>query len=196
MNSVAASQIVLNFFLSAGLMHFFDMLNALQVMCFMTMINQRFPANAQLFVNTIIGILNVDILNPDFLNDMLFNFDRDQQLMEILKDEKNTTYADLNILIPSLTEMGFETYNVILNLQGLFMVFILLIVEYVVLALLLPILYCLEVRRRREKRMYEGGKRSRSCIKRWLWRVGPRIKRFKQSLLFNQPVLVVQEAVL
>ena len=92
--------------------------------------------------------------------------------------------------------MGFETYNVILNLQGLFMVFILLAGEYIILAFLLPILYCLEVRRKKEKRMYEGGKRSRSCIKRWLWKLGPRIKKFKQSLLFNQPVLVVQEAVL
>ena len=102
MNSVAASQFVMNFFLSAGLMHFFDMLNALQIMCFMTMINQQFPANAQFFVNTIIGVLNVDILSPDYLNDVLFNFERDHKLMEILTDENNVTYADLNILIPSI----------------------------------------------------------------------------------------------
>ena len=102
MNSVAASQMILNFFLSAGLMHFFNMLNALQIMCFMTMINQRFPANAQFFVNTIIGILNVDILSPDFLNNLLFKFKRDMNLMAILTDEKNNTFAYLNILIPSI----------------------------------------------------------------------------------------------
>ena len=91
MNSVAVLNIVINYFVSASLMHLFDMMNALQIMCFMTMINQRFPANAQVFVQTVISILNVDILSPDLINDRLFNFQYDETLMESLSNDFNST---------------------------------------------------------------------------------------------------------
>ena len=95
-------------------MRFMDMMNALQIMCFMTMINQRFPANAQFFVNTLINILNVDILSPDLINNWLFNFKYDHTLVQILNDHRNK--GQHNFIIPPIEEMGFETYNSILNL--------------------------------------------------------------------------------
>ena len=54
--------------------------------------------------------------------------------MDIL-NEPNSNYTDKNILIPTIKEMGFNSYNVVLNLQGLFMVFIFIFIEYLILAL-------------------------------------------------------------
>jgi hypothetical protein len=114
-NTFAGAQLAINIFLSAGLMHFFEMLNSLQIMCFQTMMNLDYPANAAFFADTIISILNVDVLSPELITDAYFNFTSDEQLMEILNDP-NSTYSDQNILIPSIQEMGFESYNSILNM--------------------------------------------------------------------------------
>ena len=74
MNTVMATQATMNFFLSASLVHVLGMFHSLQVMCFQTMMNLQYPSNAQLFVTAIISILNVDILNPDWINDYIFEF--------------------------------------------------------------------------------------------------------------------------
>jgi hypothetical protein len=50
--------------------------------------------------------------------------------------------------------------------------------------------------RRREKMQYEGGSRRRNCAKKCLQKVGPRIKKFKHSMVYNQAILFVLEAVL
>jgi hypothetical protein len=92
--------------------------------------------------------------------------------------------------------MGFESYNAILNLQGLFMVFNLLFVEYLFLAVALTVLYLLEAMKNREKRQNEEGSRKSKCAKKCLLRVGPPIKKFKHSMVYHQPITVVLEAVL
>jgi hypothetical protein len=148
------------------------------------MMNLDYPANAEFFANTIISILNVDVLSPEYINQALFNFTSDESLMQLLNDP-NSTYSYLNILIPTIQEMGFESYNAILNLQGLFVVFILVAAEYILLAFALIILYLLEAMRKREKAQYEGGSRRNKCAKKCLQKVGPVIKRFKHSMVYN-----------
>ena len=84
MNTIAGVQLVLNIFLSAGFAYFLEMLNSLQIMSFQTMMNLSYPANAAFCANTIVSILNVDVLSPDMINNALFNFTSDESLMEIL----------------------------------------------------------------------------------------------------------------
>ena len=48
----------------------------------MTMLNLRFPANAQSFSFSVITIANVDILDPELINSILrFNFTRDYEVI-------------------------------------------------------------------------------------------------------------------
>jgi hypothetical protein len=114
-NSVAVVHMAINFFVAAGLMHLLSMMNSLQIMSFQTMLNVYFPANASLVSAFIIKILNVDLISPEIVNELLFDFTRDYQLIE---------ESTPSILLPSIQEMGFETLNPILNLQGLFLIFV------------------------------------------------------------------------
>ena len=149
------------------------------------MMNLSYPSNASFFANAIISVLNVDVLSPDILNNWLFNFESDNRLMDIL-NEPNSNYTDKNILIPTIKEMGFNSYNVVLNLQGLFMVFIFIFIEYLILALGLLAQFFIK----RKLQQYEGGEEI------WKYKIRPHLKKLKKSMLFKQPILVVLEAVL
>jgi len=81
------SQLAINTFLAVSLVHILNLVNALQVVCFMSMLNLRFPANAQFFAFSIMQIVNVDILDPDLINPMLgLNFQRDYELINIWQE--------------------------------------------------------------------------------------------------------------
>ena len=59
----------------------------------------------------------MDIVDPDLINEYLgLNFERDVKLVELV---------DTSVLIPQVQDLGFETFNTILNLGGLFCLLIL-----------------------------------------------------------------------
>jgi hypothetical protein len=74
------------------------------------MVNVSFPANASFLSSLIIEILNVDLISPDFINDKIFDFTPYYDLIEQFNS------SSPSILLPTIQEMGFETFNPILNL--------------------------------------------------------------------------------
>lgn len=54
----------LNTALSAGLSTFLNMLNALNIICFKLLLDLDYPANVQLIMGNIIGLLNADVIDP------------------------------------------------------------------------------------------------------------------------------------
>jgi len=89
------------------------------------MLNLSFPANAQFFAFSILRIVNVDILDPDLINPILgLNFERDEEMISVWEQVMSINPLYSNYLTPSIQEMGFETFNPILNLGGLFFIFL------------------------------------------------------------------------
>lgn len=60
------------------------------------MMNIEYPANAQFAASTIIEILNADVLNPQLLHDLMFDFENDWDLERILETDER--YFGLNIV--------------------------------------------------------------------------------------------------
>ena len=79
------SSFILNMFLAASLQQMFGMMNVLQVIVFHTLLSIEFPQNAMLVNQMIVEILTVDILEPDYVHEMLgLNFRADLEVGEQL----------------------------------------------------------------------------------------------------------------
>lgn len=129
MNVLMFAQFTLNLIIQVGLSYILGTFHILQIVCFQTMMNIEYPANAQFASHTIIDILNADVLNPELVYNLLFNFNFDLQLDSLLENDER--YWSLNI-IPQIKDMGFKTFNPILNLGGLFIVFLFVTVQFAV----------------------------------------------------------------
>lgn len=60
------------------------------------MMNIEYPANAQFAANQIITILNADMLNPEIIHALIFNFESDENLVKKLDSSKQ--YIRYNII--------------------------------------------------------------------------------------------------
>ena len=75
--------------------------------------NIQHPANSQAFLNLNMLVLNVDVL--EFTNDYLFDFNYDEELVEI--EEK---IGDDRILFEQIQQADFSSYNPIMNIGGIY----------------------------------------------------------------------------
>jgi hypothetical protein len=62
MNVLMFAQFTLNLIVQVGLSYILGTFHILQIVCFQTMVNIEYPANAQFAASTIIDILNADVL--------------------------------------------------------------------------------------------------------------------------------------
>lgn len=73
----------MNVFLAASLSQLIGAFHVLQVICFQTMMNLKYPGNAQFYASQIISLLNVDVLEPEEINAFFgFDFSGDYWLMK------------------------------------------------------------------------------------------------------------------
>ena len=74
------------------------MFHPLQIMVFETMLNIQYPANATFLSTTISHIINVDILDPDKLGEILLNY----SLSDAVSEDPNyyQNEDEIEILIP------------------------------------------------------------------------------------------------
>jgi hypothetical protein len=94
--------------------------NTLQIVCFQTMMTLEYPANAQLVANKLISILNADVLNPEIITDVMFDFTSEDQLADEVNS--NSTLYPYDI-VAQIRDMDFESFNPIKNIGGIFSVF-------------------------------------------------------------------------
>lgn len=129
MNAVAITQISLNFLISASMSMFFNMIGTLNVICFQLMLNLNYPGNVQMVMGTILGLLNAEMIDPNLLNHMVFNYDPD-----VLYVESAFVFEKTMFLNKQIYDVGFETYNPVLNLGGLYFIFLLILINMGILA--------------------------------------------------------------
>lgn len=142
MNAVALTQIVLNVFISASLSMFFSLIGTLNIICFQLMIKLDYPGNVQLIMGTILRLLNAELLDPTLLDQVVFDFSTDVLYVEaaIVKVQKM-------FLSQQIYDVGFETYNPVLNLGGLYFIFLFILINMTVLAAFKLVMLFLKVRK-------------------------------------------------
>lgn len=96
MNTVLIIQFIMNMVLSTALNMLLGIFNVLQILCFQTMMNLRYPANAQFLVGKIINILNMEILDPHIVYNLLYDFKSDEDLA--LKTSTDSSLIHYRIL--------------------------------------------------------------------------------------------------
>ena len=87
--------------------------------------NLKYPGNAQFLALQIITILNIDVLDPNLIYDLVgFDFSYEDDLMK--QTEEDVSAKDYAI-ITQVQDMDFQSFNPIMNIGGLFVVILIII---------------------------------------------------------------------
>lgn len=97
------------------------MIGALNIVCFQLMLNLDYPANVQLIMGNILKLLQADVIDPVWLDGSVFDYSSDERYVEYAMDQNHPMFLKKQIY-----DCGFETYNPVLNLGGLYGIFVLL----------------------------------------------------------------------
>ena len=73
------------------------------------------PANVDLVNNIIFQVLSADIIQPEWTIYQLYDFDQDERYAQSVLNNETTT-----VLGNHLVDIGFETFNPILNASSFF----------------------------------------------------------------------------
>ena len=79
------------------------------------MININLPANALYYQSTVVSILNVEIITPELTTEKIWDMSRDYEFIDELANTGEQTILNFQIM-----EIGFDTFNPILNVGGYF----------------------------------------------------------------------------
>ena len=99
------------------------------------MLMLQFPANANLLTNAVSIIINLDLLDPDFLSNLILNFSIENAILENPEYEVTEENEEV-ILIAQIQNQGYETYHPILNLGGIFVIISMFLIKTVVFLVL------------------------------------------------------------
>lgn len=116
------------------------------------MIKLLLPPNVQMFQNVLVRLINVELLDPEWTTSYVFDFDKDIELVETMQDQNTQT-----ILGNQIINMGFETFNPILNLGGLFIILNFSLVITLASMVVISISYAGQGLIRFASRGFEGG---------------------------------------
>jgi|APSaa5957512535_1039671.scaffolds.fasta_scaffold557627_1 hypothetical protein len=71
MNSVLYAQALFEVVVAVSLAHILNMFHPLQIMVFQSMLSLQYPANAIFLTYSVSKIINLDILDPELLSELL-----------------------------------------------------------------------------------------------------------------------------
>lgn len=107
------------------------MISSLNVICFQMMMTFKVPVNVKFFFGILLTFINADLLDPQWTTSLVFDYEPDIIFVEEAFDNSQPL-----ILTREIYEQGFETFNPILNLGGLFVIITYVVIKMVVLLLL------------------------------------------------------------
>ena len=178
-------------------------------MTFQTMVNLQSPSNVEYFLSIFIKLLNIEVIDPQetfwYLDAVGIDFGEDEEYATY----ENRNETDEGYFLKShVMEMGFETYNPVLNAGGIFVFIFATITSMVIVPLVFYVCkftykFCrfLDRMERHNARLtalgYEGGEKKKKekskkkkdrftrCCDCFMYRTlnGP-----KRALLFNMPI--------
>lgn len=129
-------------------------LRVLQLISFFACINIQFPASLQVILGYIIGIVTIDIVEVDQVFTFL-DFDEDYNLFE--DNQENNKGIQIN---DNMQDIGFGSYNPVLNMGGLTFVIVFIFCEMIVFAFLMGLYKLCKLLRGKKKKTRvskEGG---------------------------------------
>lgn len=135
--------------MAMSLQQLLSSLSALQIICFMTMLNLNYPGNAITVANIFLDIFKAEVIDPQLLTDILnldLEFEFEYKKQQSIKD---------NFFISNYDNFGFETYNPILNLGGFFLILALYPLQLFICKIVRKIVIYLVYRREAEKKFHE-----------------------------------------
>lgn len=77
---------------------------------------QSWPVNLTVVLQIIGEIMNFEIIDPVLITGQMFDFDPDEDYAQLMQTEYQSRVRF------QLVDMGFETYNPILNVGGIFFI--------------------------------------------------------------------------
>ena len=72
----------MNIFIAGALQYLMGAFEFLQIVVFSSLIIIQFPANSQFVLMQIKEIINADVIDPELTTDLLFDFQRDYQVVD------------------------------------------------------------------------------------------------------------------
>lgn len=87
------------------------------------MCNLDYPANVKYVMGVIFKLLNAEIIDPLWSTAYIYNFNNDIQYVEYAMEQNHPMF-----LSKAIYDVGFETFNPILNLGGLYIFFLVVVV--------------------------------------------------------------------
>lgn len=155
----------------------------MQIICFSCLVNLPFPSNLQALIKQLFSIVNFDLIDPQTVTNRIFNFKLDKFYAKQAQNNNVPTY-----LIDSFIALNFDTYNPIKNVDGLF-VLILMLLFFILFAVLVKafaglIRQLLEITRDLGRLFMEGGeKKKKKGTKR---RKTKKVKKSRNALLESE----------
>jgi hypothetical protein len=135
--------------------YFVGALNVLQVMSFQSLVNSVPPSNFEFVFGELIKFLNVEVLDPQWTTQIVFDFSYAEDKVEMINHTET-------ILIPILKDSGFETYDPVLNSGGISIILSGLIILLLIKGIIEFLRYL-----RSKKLSFEGGSKIKQILKSW-----------------------------
>ena len=153
------------------------------------MMNFSFPANAKMFSNLLLQIINAEVLDPEWTTELVYDFTRDRDMMDLVEETNKET-----ILIDQIQENGFENFNPILNLGGIFVIFTIYLARVLLFVCLKILAWAFRLCNRinRISTKFEGGRSRIMSISKTSNRLSLKLKK---DLFFNLFPVIIFESV-
>jgi hypothetical protein len=105
-----------------------------------------------MIMGVFLSLLNADAIDPEWLGGVTFNFDPDVKYVEYAFSEDHPMFLNKQIY-----DVGFETYNPVLNLGGLYIIMSFILAHMILLIIYKGLMSCLKVILHRLPSVKEGG---------------------------------------
>ena len=110
------------------------------------------PANVELVNNMIFQVLSADIIQPEWTIYQVYEFEQDEQFAQTLLNNETST-----VLGNHLVDIGFETFNPILNASSFFSLICIYFISLAAIPLLKCIINKISLKLKRQTSYKEGG---------------------------------------
>jgi hypothetical protein len=195
MNAFAIIQVGINVLVSVSLSQLLAMISSLNIICFSSMIKTDQPPNKQYVNGIFVRILGAEVIDPSWSTELIFDFEPDEEYINdlLINDKLDSTSMGANIY-----DLGFETFNPILNSGGFYIIYIatlMLMGAIILVKVVSKMMIIISSHMPTAPATQEGGSKSKlkSCCKKCKKKSKKAYKGLENDLFFAVPITLVTE---
>lgn len=154
------------------------------------------PANKLFVLSIFIRILNVEVLDPEWTTELMFDFNADENYVF-----EKLTNGTLENLDQKIYDLGFESFDPIRNSGGLF-IFYLFAVSFITLIVCISIVLMIYRKRCKRRTSAEGGQENQPSptpYNKLMRKLKKKARSIVESIMvahfFNFPLMLLLESV-